>query len=84
MLRRVVPTLAAASRMMSGRASTTLLAPPACVPCASYATSVEKFTGAQPVQSKRPAHFPGEASHTEKWLQVRVRTGTDEKWGVFP
>jgi|TARA_B110000977_G_scaffold133936_1_gene170525 NADH dehydrogenase (ubiquinone) Fe-S protein 6 len=32
--------------------------------------SVEKFTGGQPIQTKRPAYDDRDTPHTEKWLEA--------------
>ena len=51
--------------------STSGLAPSApAVFVRGFAGAVEKFTGGQPVQTKRPAYDERDTPHTDKWLEV--------------
>lgn len=38
-----------------------------------FAGAVERFSGGQPVQTKRPAYDERDTPHTDKWLEVRAQ-----------
>lgn len=49
-----------------------------------FASNVDKFTGGQPIQSKRPAYDDNDPPHTEKWLQVRALAPARRKRSSTP
>ena len=42
-----------------------------------FAGAVERFSGGQPVQTKRPAYDERDTPHTDKWLEVRAPTPSE-------
>lgn len=67
----------------TARSVTSLTAHPA-VFLRGYATSVDKFSGGPPVQSKRPAYDERDTPHTDKWLEVSVKRSAVRCRGEWP
>jgi len=60
-----------AAALALSRPSAAGLAPRAPAALArGFASEVEKFTGGQPIQTKRPAYDERDVPHTEKWLEA--------------
>ena len=60
-----------AAALALSRTSAAGLAPRAPAAFArGFANQVEKFTGGQPIQTKRPAYDERDVPHTEKWLEA--------------